>query len=323
LKKQQAGSNADSLPGADGKIFSPIEISGIFHYCSLSSVVFAWRILQARNDFFKEPMSMTDLIKQAADHLIKSNYAIALTGAGISTESGIPDFRGPSGIWTRDPEAEKRAYQVYAQFQKDPKRYWTDRLTMPSLLGNLDQYAPNPGHLALAELEKMGIVKWVITQNIDGLHQKAGSRRVLDYHGNAFRLRCVACGSRFESADFNLKKIMEEDRLPPLCPGCGGVLKSDVVHFHEPIPFDVAEQSMEEASRCDVALICGTSAVVYPFARLPQVAKQRPSGKESILIEVNAEPTPLTEGGISDYLLRGKTGEVLPQIIEEVKKRIS
>jgi NAD-dependent deacetylase len=266
---------------------------------------------------------MKDLIKQAADHLVKSKYAIALTGAGISTESGIPDFRGPSGIWTRDPEAEKRAYQVYAQFQKDPKRYWTDRLTMPSLLGNLDQYAPNPGHLALAELEKMGILKWVITQNIDGLHQKAGSRRVLDYHGNAFRLRCVACGSRFESADFNLKKIMEEDRLPPLCSGCGGVLKSDVVHFHEPIPFDVAEQSMEEASRCDVALICGTSAVVYPFARLPQVAKQRPSGKESIIIEVNAEPTPLTERGISDYLLRGKTGEVLPQIIEEVKKRIS
>jgi NAD-dependent deacetylase len=93
-----------------------------------------------------------------------------------------------------------------------------------------------------------------------------------------------------------------------------------VVHFHEPIPFDVAEQSLEEASRCDVALICGTSAVVYPFARLPLVAKQRPPGSESVIIEINAEPTPLTERGISDYLLQGKTGEVLPKIVEEVKE---
>jgi NAD-dependent deacetylase len=278
--------------------------------------------LEPRNDFFKEWMLMTDLINLAAVHLIKSKYAIALTGAGISTESGIPDFRGPSGIWTKDPEAEKRAYRVYAKFQKDPKEYWIERLTRPSLLGNLDQYAPNPGHLALAELEKMGILKWVITQNIDGLHQKAGGRRILDYHGNAFRLRCVSCGNRFESGDFDLKKAMEEGRLPPLCSDCGGVLKSDVVHFHEPIPFDVAEQSLEEASRCDVALICGTSAVVYPFARLPQVAKQRPQGGKSVIIEINAEPTPLTERGISDYLLQGKTGDTLPKIVEQVKKLI-
>jgi NAD-dependent deacetylase len=99
-------------------------------------------------------------------------------------------------------------------------------------------------------------------------------------------------------------------------------LKSDVVHFHEPIPFDVAEQSLEEASRCDVALICGTSAVVYPFARLPQVAKQRPQGGKSVIIEINAEPTPLTERGISDYLLQGKTGDTLPKIVEQVKKLI-
>lgn len=263
---------------------------------------------------------MTDLIIRAAADLLKSQYAIALTGAGISTESGIPDFRGPSGIWTKDPEAEKRAYRVYAKFQKDPKEYWIERLTRPSLLGNLDQYAPNPGHLALAELEKMGILKWIITQNIDGLHQRAGSRRVLDYHGNAFKLRCVSCGKRFESTDFDLKRIMEEDRLPPLCPGCGGVLKSDVVHFHEPIPFDVAERSLEEASRCDLTLICGTSAVVHPFARLPQVAKQRPPGTQTVIIEINAEPTSLTERGISNYLLQGKTGEILPKIVKEGKK---
>ena len=263
---------------------------------------------------------MDPLIRKAAADLVKSKYAIALTGAGISTESGIPDFRGPSGVWTKDPEAEKRAYRVYALFQKDPKRYWIDRLTIPSLLGDLDRYVPNPGHQALAELEKMGILKWVVTQNIDGLHQKAGSRGVLDYHGNAFKLRCVACSTRYELGGFDLKKMLVEDRLPPLCSACGGVLKSDVVHFHEPIPFDVAEQSLEEASRCDVALICGTSAVVYPFARLPQVAKERAAGSQTVIIEVNAEPTPLTERGISDYLIQGKTGQVLPQIVEEVKK---
>ena len=263
---------------------------------------------------------MIHLVKKAAADLAKSKYAIALTGAGISTESGIPDFRGPSGVWTRDPEAEKRAYQVYSKFQRNPKEYWIERLTRPSLLGDLEKFAPNPGHYALAELEKMGILKWVITQNIDGLQQKSGSRRVLDYHGNAFRLRCVACGGRVELAEFDLGKLLAEDRLPPLCSSCGGVLKSDVVHFHEPIPFDVAQQSIEEASRCDVVLVCGTSAVVYPFARLPQVAKQRPAGEETILIEINAEPTPLTERGISDYLLRGKTGQVLPQIVEEVRR---
>ena len=263
---------------------------------------------------------MTDLIKQAAADLLKSRYAIALTGAGISTESGIPDFRGPSGVWTKNPEAEARAYRVYAQFQKDPKRYWIDRLTIPSPLGDLDQYKPNPGHRALADLEAMGILKWVITQNVDGLHQKAGSRRVLDYHGNAFRLRCVSCGSRFEAGEFDMKKLLADDRLPPLCSRCKGVLKSDVVHFHEPIPSDVAEQSVEEASRCDLVLVCGTSAVVYPFARLPQVAKERTPGQEAILIEINAEPTPLTERGISNYLLQGKTGQILPQIVEEVRR---
>lgn len=265
---------------------------------------------------------MMDPIKRAAADLAKSTYAIALTGAGISTESGIPDFRGPSGIWTKDPEAEKRAYQSYAKFQRNPKEYWEDRLAGPSLLGDLNKMAPNPGHYALAELEKMGILKCVITQNIDNLHQKAGSKRVLDYHGNAFKLRCVSCSGRFENREFDLQRLRIEDQLPPLCRGCGGVLKSDIVHFHEPIPADVAQQSLVEAGKCDLMLVCGTSAVVYPFALLPRVAKQRQLGKETILIEINAEPTPLTEEMVSDYLIQGKTGQILPKIAEEVTRII-
>ncbi|MBM3120161.1 MAG: NAD-dependent protein deacylase, partial [Chloroflexi bacterium] len=140
---------------------------------------------------------METLIERASRDLLRSKHAIALTGAGISTESGIPDFRGPSGIWTKDPEAEKRAYQTYHKFLRDPKEYWEDILSGRSLLGNLENAQPNPGHYALAELGKMGILKSVLTQNIDGLHEKAGSQRVLEYHGSVFKLRCPSCGSRF------------------------------------------------------------------------------------------------------------------------------
>ncbi len=261
------------------------------------------------------------LIQKAADDLMHSRYAIALTGAGISTESGIPDFRGPAGVWTRDPEAEKRAYQSYAKFRKNPRDYWIERLTGPSVLGNLSKVHPNPGHIALFELEKMGILKWVITQNIDNLHQRAGNQKVLDYHGNVSKLRCFSCNRRYRLEEYDLQRLLADDQLPPLCSDCGAVLKSDVVHFHEPIPQDVAEQSLEEAAKCDLMLICGTSAVVYPFAYLPRVAKKRQEGNRAILIEVNAEPTPLTHEGISDYLLQGKTGQILPQILKEIKDR--
>ena len=117
---------------------------------------------------------MEELIERAARDLVNSSYAIALTGAGMSTESGIPDFRGPSGVWTKNPEAERRAYETYHKFLAAPKEYWEERLGGPSLLGDLTEIAPNPGHYALAELEKVGALKTVITQNVDNLHQKAG-----------------------------------------------------------------------------------------------------------------------------------------------------
>jgi NAD-dependent deacetylase len=169
----------------------------------------------------------------------------------------------------------------------------------------------------------MAILKCIVTQNIDNLHQKAGSKRVLDYHGNISLLRCASCDSRFDPADFDLDRLLAEDRLPPLCRKCNGVLKSDVVHFNEAIPPDVAERSQEEVGKCDLMLICGTSAVVYPFALLPRMAKQYQLKKKTIIIEINSDPTPLTEEGISDYLIRGKTGTILPKILEEVRKRTS
>jgi NAD-dependent deacetylase len=278
---------------------------------------------------------MIGLIQRAAKDLVNSKYAIALTGAGISTESGVPDFRGPSGIWTRDPEAERRAYQTYSKFLSDPKEYWEERLSSPSLLGDLGRLSPNPGHYALADLERIGVLKCVITQNVDNFHRRAGSKNVLEYHGNAFKLRCVSCNARYDSEEYDLSKLRGEGKLPPLCRKCGGVIKADVVHFQEPIPSDVAHQSLEEAWKCDVMLICGTSAVVYPFAQLPRIAREKRVEKERrgesglyvvekvpavTIIEINAEPTPLTHEGISDYLIQGKTGGILPKIVEEVKR---
>ena len=281
--------------------------------------------------------AMEQLIERAARDLVNSKYAVALTGAGISTESGIPDFRGPSGIWTKNPEAERRAYRGYQDFLADPKRWWEERLATPgpSLLGDLEKMVPNPGHHALVELEKLGILKCVITQNVDALHEKAGSKNLLEYHGSFAKLRCVSCGLRFQRDEFDLAKLLQENQLPPRCPTCRGVVKSDSVAFGEPIPSDVAHQSLEEAWKCDLMLICGTSAVIYPFANLPRVARQKRTEVERktetgvfavektaavTIIEVNADPTPLTTEGVSDYLIQGQTGEILPAIVKEVKR---
>jgi NAD-dependent deacetylase len=261
---------------------------------------------------------MENLIARAARDLVSAKYAIALTGAGISTESGIPDFRGPQGVWTKNPEAERRAYQSYEIFQQDPKAWWQGMLAGGrSMLGDLTSRMPNPGHYALVELEQAGVIKCVITQNVDALHEKAGIKHLLEYHGSFAKLRCTACDLRFRRDEFDLQKLIDTDQLPPRCPRCRGIIKSDGVMFGEPIPSDVAHQSLQEASKCDLMLICGTSAVVYPFANLPRIARQRAS---VTIIEVNAEPTPLTEDGISNYIIQGKTGEVLPAIAEEVKK---
>jgi len=273
---------------------------------------------------------MENLVKRAAKDLAESKYAIALTGAGMSTESNIPDFRGPKGIWTTNKEAEAKAYQRYELFLNNPRAYWEEMLGVQGTYGTfyeqIRQAEPNPGHYALAELEALGILKCVITQNIDGLHKKAGSKRVLEYHGSTHVLRCISCGSRFAGEEISL------DELPPRCK-CGAALKYDVVHFKEPIPLDVMEESEKEASRCDLMLICGTSAVVYPFANLPRMARFH-SGRSVTgldvmghkanvkIMEVNADPTPLTHEGVSDYLIQGKTGEILPSIVEEVKENI-
>jgi NAD-dependent deacetylase len=275
---------------------------------------------------------MEDLIIRAAKDIVGSKYAIALTGAGVSTESGIRDFRGPDGIWTKNPDAERIAYETYFTFLKDPRFYWEERLGKPYILGDVDKANPNPGHYALMELEKLGKLKAVITQNIDGLHVKAGNNKVLEYHGSVLKLRCLSCGSRYIIEEYDINNLWKSNRLPPLCRSCKSALKSDVVHFNEGIPSDVAEESVREVMKCDLMLICGTSAVVYPFAGLPRMVRGHSrfsstelgkiDGKHVIIIEINAEPTPLTAEKISDYLIMGRTAEILPRLVEEVKRQL-
>jgi NAD-dependent deacetylase len=279
---------------------------------------------------------MEELIRRAAADLVKAEYAVALTGAGISTESGIHDFRGPDGIWTRHPEAEMEAYEAYDKLRRDPKDHWEKILEPGSFFSLFDEVMnalPNRGHLALAELETMGILKLVITQNVDSLHEKAGNRKVIEYHGGVSKLRCMSCNTRYRREEYDLEKLKDEGRLPPRCRKCNGVIKHDGVYFGEAIPSDVAHASLEAAWKCDLMLICGTSAVVYPFAQLPRIAREKGTGRGrnewglqaagnasgTTIIEVNAEATPLTREGVSDYIIQGKTGDILPRIAAEAR----
>jgi NAD-dependent deacetylase len=268
---------------------------------------------------------MKNLIKRAAWDIYGAQHVVALTGAGVSTESGIPDFRSPGGLWEKYDPMEF----MYERFVSNPKRIWEMSIRMKRE-GDLDmaEALPNPAHLALAELEAMGYVKCVITQNVDNLHQKAGSTDVIEFHGSLLWGRCISCGERY-STDAIDRKI-DTGELPPRCTACGGILKPDAVFFGEPIPPQALQRSIAEARRSDVMIVAGTSAVVYPAAELPFIAKRgggffstaviEPSPNVgAIVIEINDEPTQLT-GKVSDYLILGKVGNVLPEIVNELKK---
>jgi NAD-dependent deacetylase len=263
------------------------------------------------------------LIEKAADIIINSNHAIALTGAGISTESGVPDFRSPGGIWERyDP-----TIFFFDRFISHPEIVWRSFIEMFTA-GDLTLWdaKPNHGHEALSILEQAGLLKTVITQNIDNLHQKAGSRNVIDFHGNLLFAKCMCCSNKFW-----YEEVIEQVKhvVPPVCT-CGGLLKPDIVLFGEPIPADAMRKSIDEADVCDLMLVVGTSAQVEPAASLPLIAKgmqsasRRLSGfyasiKDCMIIEINREPTPLT-GRVSDFIIQGSTGAVLQSIVERIRK---
>jgi NAD-dependent deacetylase len=243
------------------------------------------------------------LIQRAAKDIFHSKKTIAFTGAGISVESGIPDFRGAQGLWQKyDPEE----YAHIQAFYSNPEKVWRMLKDMFSITMAAK---PNPAHIGLAELERMGLLSSVITQNVDGLHQAAGNRNVIEFHGSHRTLSCLKCSTKIEGTSLTL-----ED-LPPRCSRCSSLLKPDVVFFGEPIPWEAQIMSFKESKSCSLVLVIGTSAVVYPAASIPITAKER----GATVIEINTEPTPLTDD-VSDYLICGSAGEIIPAIVEEVKK---
>ncbi len=246
---------------------------------------------------------MEKLIERLAEDLVRSRKAIALTGAGISVESGIPDFRSAGGLWSRyDPEE----YAHIDGFLRDPVKIWG---MLREIIKVIEAARPNAGHKALARLEAMGRLSSVITQNVDGLHQAAGSRRVIEFHGTNRFLVCLKCGFRGETAAFETQSVL------PRCPECEAVLKPDVVFFGEPIPVEAMREASQEAREADLVLVVGTSAVVYPASSIPSTAREHGAK----VVEINLEETPLT-GAVSDYLIRGPAGKILPVVVEKVQE---
>lgn len=248
-------------------------------------------------------------VEEAAEALARASYVIALTGAGMSVESGIPPFRGPGGLWTRYGEPPMNGWE---RFLADPKRAWEERLNpsgpMRELWKALAAARPNAGHLAFAELERMGIVRATITQNVDDLHRQAGSVRVLEIHGNATLVRCIECVSRFERA------AIDTSVLPPACPACGGLMKSDTVSFGEPIPPDVLAGCDAESARADCVIVSGTSATVYPAAGFALAVRER----GGTLVEVNPYETEIS--ALCRVSLREPSAEVLPRVVARLRE---
>ncbi len=245
---------------------------------------------------------MEELIKRTAKALAGSKKAIALTGAGISVESGIPPFRGEGGLWEKIDPME---YAHIDAFMKNPGRVW--EVLIKETKDFIDRAEPNDAHLGLARLERMGILKSIITQNIDGLHQSAESSDVIEFHGNFAWQRCIGCNKRIKTADIDLKD------MPPLCE-CGGILRPECVFFGEMIPPQNLARSRALAATCDVMIVAGTSAVVQPAAMMPVIAKEN----GAIVIEINPEKTPLTDS-VSDFIIIGRGGDILNEIIMELE----
>ncbi len=242
---------------------------------------------------------MQEFIKQAANAIASAKNAAALTGAGISVESGIPPFRGKGGVWERIDPME---FAHIDALTRDPVKVW--EMLIKEMAATVGHAQPNDAHKGLARLERLGKLKTVITQNIDGLHQQAGNTDVIEFHGTFAWVRCMQCNLRRET------HAIELDIIPPRCE-CGGIFRPDCVFFGEMIPMHELMRSRQVSSECDLMLVVGTSAVVQPAALMPLAAKSA----GATIIEINPEPTPLTDS-VSDILLQGKAGAVMNQLLE-------
>ncbi len=245
---------------------------------------------------------MDQLLHSAGDIILHSSMNIALTGAGISVESGIPDFRSAGGLWDRFDPFE---YATLEAFQADPIKVWEMLHEMEAVVL---QAKPNKAHVGLAELEKMGFLNAIITQNVDNLHQAGGARNVIEYHGNSASLSCLKCGKGYSAEEKRAEDL-------PRCV-CGSVLKPDVVFFGETIPPRAMNKSYQLASATQALLVVGTSALVFPANTIPDIAKK--NGAK--IIEVNKEETHLTST-LTDIFLQGSAVEIVSALVQDIKTR--
>jgi NAD-dependent deacetylase len=243
------------------------------------------------------PEELAELIK-------KSRKAVALTGAGVSTESGIPDFRSPGGLWSRYDIFE---YATIRAFEKNPAKVWVMLKEMDEMMVKA---RPNPAHYALAELERRGHLVGIITQNVDNLHQEAGSQNVVEYHGNAHRFVCLQCKGVWP------REALDFENTPLYC-YCGGLIKPDVIFFGESPPDEAMFKASAWVMACDLLLLIGTSMEVAPANALPQGAKNH----GAIIVESNLEHTRLTPY-LTDYFLPGPAGEVWPEVMKELREKL-
>ena len=269
-------------------------------------------------------MSNKELINEAALIIGRSRRLVAFSGAGVSEESGIPTFRDPGGLWDRFDPLELGGGDIFTSMFSGASIPQAAVDFVAEMVAVLERAQPNPGHFVLGELEKMGILRSVITQNIDNLHREGGNTDVIEVHGNLFRLACLACGTKtllsreelFEMGRELIELMMKGDlpgiiELASMCPNCGGACRIDVVGFGEPVQ-DMG-LAMSEARDSDTLLILGTSGMVYPAAYIPEHAKKTGSK----LIEINA--TGVYFPDMVDVGIVGKSGEILPPILERVK----
>lgn len=250
-------------------------------------------------------------IEEVAELIIDAKTLVVFTGAGVSTESGIPDFRSPGGIWTRvDPK--DFTYQKFMSSHEARKGIW-ERF---KLFGMIADVQPNPAHLAIAELDKLGRLDCVITQNVDGLHQKAGvpDDKVIELHGTLRWVKCLGCGKLYPTDE--IIKRLEQGVEVPECDDCGGILKSATISFGEAMPAKETKEAEQHSRNCDLMLVVGSSLVVFPAAYMPIYAKE--SGAKLVII--NLAPTAMDRH--ADICIYEKAGDVMSQILEQVKTRL-
>lgn len=255
-------------------------------------------------------LHQVDKIDIVANMILESRRIVVFTGAGISTESGIPDFRSPGGIWDRfDPD--EFTYQKFLSSQVSREKYWEfSKLLWPIIA----EAKPNRGHYAIAEFNHLGKLDCVITQNIDGLHQKSGvpEEKVIELHGTLRWVICLECGRRYPTEEIQ-RRLGSGERVPR-CDGCGGIVKPAIISFGQPMPEKETREAERRSSGCDLFLVAGSSLVVYPAAQMPLIAKD--SGARLVIINLAATP----HDRYADIVINEKTGEALPQIVERVSK---